>query len=147
MDDNKIVPSKIHLTSIKWEKQNTILSADKLNKNPFYDIIVSHNIMHNLEKEVVKIRLFLDVIAVTEDKNINQGGNYEVDFIFKIEDLQDQYQISNEKPLFSGIFVSTLLGISYSTLRGMLFTMWKDTYLSSVILPIIATSELLKSKR
>jgi hypothetical protein len=147
MDDNKIVPSKIHLTNIKWGKQNTILSVDKPEKKPLYDILVSHNMMHNLEKEVVKITLFLDVIAIIDDKKINQGGNYEVDFIYKIEDLHDQYQISNKKPLFSGIFVSTLLGISYSTLRGMLFTMWKDTYLSSVILPIIATSELLKSKR
>ena len=40
--------------------------------------------MHNLEKELVKIRLFLDVNAVVDDKPINQGGNYEIDFFFKI---------------------------------------------------------------
>ena len=103
--------------------------------------------MHNLEKELVKIRLFLDVNAVVDDKPINQGGNYEIDFFFKIEDLQDHYQINNEKPLFSGLFVSTLLAISYSTLRGMMFTLWKDTYLKSVILPIINVPDLLKSKK
>lgn len=147
MDENKIVPSKIHLTNIKWEKENTILSKDKLEKNPEYDIIVSHNMMHNLEKEIVKIRLFLDVNALIYDKPIKQGGSYEVDFFYKIDDLKDHYQISNDKPLFSGVFVSTLLGISYSTLRGMLFTIWKDTYLSNVILPVIAIPDLLKSKR
>lgn len=147
MDENKIVPSKIHLTSIKWEKENTLLFTDKLEKSPTYDIIVSHNMMHNLEKEVVKIRLFLDVNGLIDNTPIEQGGNYEVDFFYKIDDLSDHYQVSNEKPLFSGIFVSTLLGISYSTLRGILFNTWKNTYLSNVILPVIAIPELLKSKR
>lgn len=147
MDENKIVPSKIHLTNIKWEKENTILYKDKLEKNPEYDIIVSHNMMHNLEKEVVKIRLFLDVNALIDETPIEQGGSYEVDFFYKIDDLKDHYQINNDKPLFSGVFVSTLLGISYSTLRGMLFNTWKDSYLSNVIIPVIAIPELLKSKR
>ncbi|MBF4491258.1 hypothetical protein IR010_01810 [Flavobacterium sp. MR2016-29] len=146
MDENKIVPSKIHLTNIKWEKENTILFKNRLEKNPDYDITVSHNMMHNLEKEIVKIRLFLDMNALIDDP-IEQGGSYEVDFFYKIDDLSDHYQISNNKPLFSGIFVSTLLGISYSTLRGMLFNTWKDTFLSNVILPVIAIPDLLKSKR
>lgn len=147
MDNNEIVPSKIHLNNIRWEKENTFLVSEKLEKKPTYDINIAHNIMHNLEKEVVKIRLFLDVSAVIDEKTINQGGSYEVDFFFKIEDLKDHYQINNEKPLFSGFFVCTLLGISYSTLRGMVFTLWKDTFLSSIILPVIAVPDLLKSKK
>lgn len=147
MDNSNIIPSKIHLTNIKTEKENTILFDGKLAEKPTYDIKVAHSMMHNLEKELVKIRLFLDVNAVVDNKPINQGGNYEIDFFFKIEDLQDHYQINNEKPLFSGLFVSTLLAISYSTLRGMMFTLWKDTYLKSVILPIINVPDLLKSKK
>jgi hypothetical protein len=146
MDNSKIIPSKIHLTNIKTEKENTIFFDGKLDVKPSYDIKVAHNMMHNLEKEIVKIRLFLNVNAVVDDKPINQGGNYEIDFFFKIEDLNDHYQINNEKPLFSGLFVTTLLAISYSTLRGMMFTLWKDTYLKSVILPVINVPDLLKSK-
>lgn len=146
MDNSNIIPSKIHLTNIKTEKENTILFDGKLAEKPTYDIKVAHSMMHNLEKELVKIRLFLDVNAVVDNKPINQGGNYEIDFFFKIEDLKDHYQINNEKPLFSGLFVTTLLAISYSTLRGMMFTLWKDTYLKSVILPVINVPDLLKSK-
>jgi hypothetical protein len=146
MDNSKIIPSKIHLTNIKTEKENTILFDGKLDVKPTYDIKVAHSMMHNLEKELVKIRLFLDVNAVVDDKPINQGGNYEIDFFFKIEDLKDHYQINNEKPLFSGLFVTTLLAISYSTLRGMMFTLWKETYLQTVILPVINVPDLLKTK-
>ncbi len=147
MDNSKIVPNKIHLTHIKTEKENTILFDEKLNVRPTYEIKVAHSMMHNLEKELVKIRLFLDVSARLNEISIKQGGNYEVDFFFKIDDLKDHYQINNEKPLFSGLFVSTLLAISYSTLRGMMVTLWKDTYLKSVILPVINVPDLMKSKR
>jgi hypothetical protein len=147
MDNTHIIPSKIHLTNIKTIKENTFLLDEKLDVIPTYDIKVAHSMMHNLDKELVKIRLFLDVTAVIGTTSINQGGNYEIDFFFKIEDLSDHYQINNEKPLFSGIFVTTLLAISFSTLRGIMFTQWKETYLQSVILPVINAADLLKSKR
>lgn len=147
MDNIQIIPSKIHLTNIKTIKEDTFLLDEKLNAKPTYDIKVGHSMMHNLEKELVKIRLFLEITAVVDAKSIKQGGNYEIDFFFKIEDLTNHYQINNEKPLFSGHFVTTLLAISFSTLRGMMFTQWKDTYLQSVILPVINAADLLKSKR
>ncbi len=147
MENAQIVPSKIHLTNIKTVKENTVLYNGKLEAKPIYDIQVSHSMMHNLDKELVKIRLYLDVNAEINGKTINQGGNYEIDFFFKIEDLKDHYQINNEKPLFGGVFVCTLLAISYSTLRGMVFNLWRDTYLNSLILPIINVPDLLKSKR
>ncbi|NDP21852.1 MAG: hypothetical protein GZ091_12345 [Paludibacter sp.] len=147
MDNTQIIPSKIHLTNIKTIKEDTFLLDEKLEVIPTYDIKVAHSMMHNLDKELVKIRLFLDVTAVIDTTSIKQGGNYEIDFFFKIEDLSDHYQINNEKPLFSGIFVTTLLAISFSTLRGMMFTQWKETYLQSVILPVINAADLLKSKR
>jgi len=147
MENAQIVPSKIHLTNIKTVKENTVLYNGKLDAKPIYDIQVSHSMMHNLDKELVKIRLYLDVSAEINGKTINQGGNYEIDFFFKIEDLKDHYQINNEKPLFGGVFVCTLLAISYSTLRGMMFNLWKDTYLNSLIVPIINVPDLLKSKR
>jgi hypothetical protein len=147
MENAQIVPSKIHLTNIKTVKENTVLYNGNLDAKPIYDIQMSHSMMHNLDKELVKIRLYLDVSAEINDRTINQGGNYEIDFFFKIEDLKDHYQINNEKPLFGGVFVCTLLAISYSTLRGMMFTLWNDTYLNSLILPIINVPDLLKSKR
>ena len=147
MENNKIVPTKIHLTQIKWIKKNTVLAKKTNSATPSYDIKVAHNMMHNIDKEVVKIKLFLDVNAVVDNKVLNQGGNYELDFLFKIDDLKDHYQITNEKPLFSGLFVCTLLSISYSTLRGMLLTLWKDTPMNAVIIPVIDVTDLLKSKR
>lgn len=144
---NAIIPEKIHLTDIKWIKENTVLLNEKLSVNPTYDFVIAHNVMHNLNKQVVKIRLFVDMNGEINNKTINQGGNYEVDFFFQIDDLIEQYQMINEKPVFNGIFIATLLGISFSTLRGMLFSLWRNTVLESVILPVISVPSLLNSKR
>lgn len=144
---SQIIPSKIHLNQIHWIVQNTVILEKKLKNNPTYDFKMAHNVMHNLEKGIVKIRLFIDVNGVLNNKAINQGGNYEVDFIFQIDDLKDQFEIVEDKPVFSGLFVSTLLAISYSTLRGMFFEIWKDTVLHGIILPIISVPDLFKSKR
>lgn len=144
---NQIIPEKIHLTNIKWVKENTVVLQEKLPQNPTYNFTIAHNMMHNLEKQLVKIRLFIDMNGVIAEKPINQGGNYEIDFFFQIEDLKNHYQIIDEKPIFNGVFVATLLGIAFSTLRGMLFTLWKGTVLESVILPVISVPSLLESKR
>ncbi len=147
MENAHIIPSKIHLSSIRTVLENTVLYEGKLDLKPFYNIQVSHSMMHNLTRELVKIRLYLDVSAELNGKPLSQGGNYEVDFLFKVEDLKDHYQMNNQKPLFGGLFVCTLLAISYSTLRGMMFTLWKDTHLDSLLLPIINVPDLLKNKR
>lgn len=146
-DSNQIIPEKIHLNQIKWIKEDTIISQDKLSKNPVYNFSIAHNMMHNLEKEIVKIRLFVDMSGDIDGKEINQGGNYEVDFLFQIDDLKNHFQILEDKPVFNGLFVATLLGICYSTIRGMLFSTWKETILNGVILPVISVPELLNSKR
>ncbi len=144
---NNVIPEKIHLLQIKWVKQHNVILKNKLAKNPSYNFQMAHNMMHNLQREVVKIRLFLDMSGEIEGKTINQGGNYEIDFLFRIDDLKDHYNIVDNKPVFSGVFVSTLLAISFSTMRGMLFMLWNDTVLQQVILPVISPPELLKSTR
>lgn len=144
---NAIIPENLHLIQINWINQNTVISPKKFKNNPNYDFQVSYNMMHNLDKEIVKIGIFIDMSGEVEGKTINQGGNYEIDFLFKIDDMQSHYQIIDNKAIFDGVFVGTLLGVSYSTVRGMLFNSWKDTVLEKVILPIISIPELLKSKR
>lgn len=143
---NTVVPENIHLIQINWVKENTIFSTEKLEVSPNYDFQITHTMMHNLDNEIVKIGIFVNMIGEVKNKPINQGGNYEVDFIFKIDQLQSYYQLVENKPLFEGVFVGTLLGISYSTIRGMLFNSWRNTVLEKVILPVVPVQELLKSK-
>lgn len=146
-NQNIIIPEKIHLNEIRFVKDEMKTLDEKFSKRPSYDIIVAHNMMHNLEKQVVKIGLFIELIGEIDSVKIEQGGNYNIDFIFTIDDMKDYYEMIGNSVVFSGSFVSTLLGISYSTARGMLLQKWIGTFLDNVILPVISVPKLLESKR
>jgi hypothetical protein len=144
---NVIIPENIHLIQINWIKENTVVIPEKMDVNPIYNFQITHTMMHNLEKEIVKIGIFVDMKCELNGKQIYQGGSYEADFVFKVDQLQSYYQLIENKPLFEGAFVGTLLGISYSTIRGMLYSSWQKAELGNVILPVISIQELMKSKR
>lgn len=146
-DKNKIVPEKIHLNEIHFIRDEISTVEPNSSKEVTYDIRMAHNMMHNLEQQMVKIGLYIEVI---DDELANENklvGNYEIDFLFHIEDLMDHYEKIEDNIIFSGIFVSTLLGMCYSTTRGMLLEKWKSTSLEGIILPVISVSNLLQSKK
>lgn len=144
---NVIIPENIHLIQINWIKENTDVIPEKMDVNPIYNFQITHTMMHNLEKEIVKIGIFVDMKCELNGNLIYQGGSYEADFVFKVDQLQSYYQLIENKPLFEGAFVGTLLGISYSTIRGMLYSSWQKSELGKIILPVISIQELMKSKR
>jgi len=143
---NIIIPENIHLIQINWVREETIINPKKLEQIPNYDFRINYKMKHNVDKEIVKIGIFVSMSGEIKKETINQGGNYEVDFVFKIDELSSHYQLIQNKPLFDGMFVGTLLGISYSTLRGMLFSSWRNTVLEKVILPVVSVQELLESR-
>ena len=145
---NTIVPENIHLIDVQWIKESPVINIGQNDLLQRCDFQITYSMMHNLEKEIVKIGIFVDMIS---DKNYptkqDNGGNYEIDFIFKIDHLNSHYQLIEGNPLFDGMFVGTLLSISYSTTRGMLLTTWRNSFMEKVILPIISVQEFIKNKR
>ena len=51
----------------------------------------------------------------------------------------------DDKPIFSKQFVATLAGISYSTLRGIIFEKLLNSSWGSVTLPVINPNNILES--
>lgn len=83
------------------------------------------------------LSVFSDAVVKDLDRNL-QIGQYSVLFHYAVTDLEkvlilaegNQYEIP--QPL-----VTTLLGISASTLRGLMFGAFKGTFLHNAILPVI----------
>lgn len=142
-----ITPEKIHLKEIKFIKDEMIVLDKKLKSKPQYKINIAHNTKHNLDKEIVKIRLFIYLVGDINGKTINQGGEYEIDFYFKIENLKEQYEVIENNTIFNGIFISILLGICYSTARGILVQKWIGTILDGILIPVISIPKLLNTKK
>ena len=140
MTENLIIPDKIKLFHIdvvsKYINDNTI------DENLNLEFSVAHNTKHNLKDERVKIELFINLTSHQEI-----GVKFNIDFYFIITDLIDHYKLNKNKiPIFSGQFIATLLGISFSTARGLVFQQLQDTKFKGMILPIISPFKMLSSQ-
>ena len=138
-----IDPLKIHLTNIV--KVTESVSTDCQNHNPDeLNVGASYSMMHNLVEHKVKLNMIIEILC---DKNPDDRiAFFSYDFFYTIDDLESHYQIVNNKPLFDGMFVTTLLGIAYSTIRGILFNQFTEAPLKNILLPVINVPDLLKNK-
>lgn len=138
MAENQIIPEKIKLFNI--DVVDTYINDATINDNLNLNFSVAHNTRHNLTDERVKIELFINLLS--EDI----GVKFKIDFHYVIKDLKDQYKINIDgNPIFSGQFIATLLGISFSTARGLIFQQLQDTKFKGMILPIVSPAKMLRS--
>lgn len=89
----------------------------------------------NIKESMVDV--FVDVLI--KDQEINdQVGQYSAVFQFSVDDLDkvvsgnELNQVEIPQPL-----LNTLFGISTSTLRGLMFSTFKGTFLHGAMLPLI----------
>lgn len=89
----------------------------------------------NLKENVVSV--FVDV-KVKDQEKLDQLGQFSALFHYGVDDLEKNV---NAKELshveIPQHLLSTLLGISTSTLRGLMFGAFKGTFMHPAILPII----------
>jgi len=138
--DVKINPEKIHLFHINIVESAIKDVSQKGNNN--FKINVAQTTMHNLKDERVKIGLFIDLIhdEVTSDAK----AHFVFDFHFKIEELNKYFELKEDNsPIFKGVFIASLLGISFSTARGVIYERLSNTNMQGIILPIISPQKML----
>ena len=140
--DVQIVPENIILFHINILKSE--IREKGKERNPKYDLNVAHTTMHNLKDERIKITLMLNL---SDDKN-KKGNevNFEIEFHYSIKDLKNFYELENDQPVFSANLIATILGISFSTARGMLYERLANTNFQGVILPVISPIKMLSTK-
>jgi len=139
MSENLIVPEKIRMfhVDIVEKNINEIGVVDELD----IEFSVMHNTMHNLDDERVKIELYIEIISKKE-----AGIKFHIDFHYQIQDLKDHYEINDlNKVIFSGQFIGTLIGISFSTARGIILQELQETKFKGLILPIVSPMKILEA--
>ena len=139
-DKVKIVPENItmfHLDIARFEiKEVAPPNTEDFNLN------LSHKVMHNLKDERVKIALSI----LLNDETGNEAV-LDIDFHFHIKELSSFYNLDDKgTPVFSGLLIITLLGIGFSTARGILYERFANTIFNRVLLPIISPQKMLEKK-
>ncbi|MCF6349383.1 MAG: hypothetical protein L3J20_14005 [Flavobacteriaceae bacterium] len=144
MKEEKINTDKLHLFHIDLI-ESSIKDLPQKGKISF-NIKVAHKTMHNLEDERIKIGLLIDLETdKTTDENANAHFNF--DFHFQIDELKKHFKLNEkENPVFSGLLIATLLGLSFSTARGIIYERLSNTNLQGIILPIVSPQKMLSQQ-
>lgn len=140
-----IIAEEIELFHIDILKSE-IKEAGKISK-PDYNLEVAHKTSHNLKDERVRIKLLIVLSNKQKEIGVNEAS-FEIDFHYKIQNLDKFYTINEDRkmPIFASNLVATLLGISFSTVRGILFERLASTNFKGVILPIVSPGKMLETK-
>lgn len=147
MDKNpKIIPENFHLFHLKIIESN--IASPSNSKDLNYKIDVAHTTMHNIDQKRIKIGLMVSILGVKDDKDTDVKAFFNIDFHYIIDDFERFYDINEKEHLtFNGTFISVLLGISYSTARGIIYERLNDTSLEGVILPIVSPVKMLETRK
>lgn len=138
-----IDPSKIHIKHIE-ELFSEIDELDSSNDNKKIEIKVAHNSAYDVSQN--GFLLGLQIVFESHEENNISECKFRYNFYFEVDNLSEMYSLNEDDfPVFQTLFVATLSGISYSTLRGIIMEKTSNTPWGTLILPVIDPSKILES--
>ena len=146
---SKLIPEKIHLTNVHIFKASLETSKGFLDspvKVQSFSVDVGHEIAHNFDDGKSRIRLFITVDGLDTGKGhpIGLKVDYGIEFHFHIENFQDFiHSTESEGTKIALELGATLLGLAFSTSRGIVLERTQGTYFEGVILPVIDPIKML----
>lgn len=120
---------------------NSIIEAPTVSRHlTTFGFDIQFKITPNPNENLVTI--FVDVKVKDQEKN-DRLGQFSALFHFGVDDLKKMLlaKASNQMEVPQPL-LSTLVGISASTLRGLMFGAFKGTFLHNAILPLVDIGSL-----
>lgn len=137
---NKVDISRLSIAQISPRLQSIIGNPDlnDLKKaDAQFDIELVP--MFNLEADAIKIDLSISISLAKKNKQAMKVADFTYDFLYDyrgLRDLQDDEGVLNPE-----IFL-TCANISYSTLRGIIYSKSANTCIENILMPILTGDEL-----
>lgn len=146
----KIDPNKILITSIKTLKGNinsTNEESEMIVKQ--YQIECTSETTVNIDEKLIRVLFKVDIFVIDEkDKKTGTDASYTNEFIFQIDNLEELTKLLDNDIVEIDVELSkTLLSLSFSTSRGMIFNRTQGTILNGIILPVVNPNDLLNSNK
>jgi hypothetical protein len=137
-----INPEKIHLIQIEPISSVIAEVEVSIQDDETIDFKIAHISAHHLEDK--RFLMGLEIILILDGREQKSKAKFRYDFHFAIDNLKDMYKLDeNNDPIFQKVFGATLAGISYSTLRGIIFEKLSNSSWGSITLPVIDPNQIL----
>lgn len=140
--------NKIHLEEITVFKTNIDASDGFLENDEEYEdfeLTLEYQFGYNLEDEKTRVRLFITLDGTFSDNtDVWLKTEYGIEFHFYTENLNDYAKSKGENLNVNEDFAAVLLGMAYSTARGIVLERTRGTIFGAAILPVVNPYEVLK---
>lgn len=144
-------PSDIHLVNVGNFKSiiDVDFDLDELSeKFHAYHFCFAQKTALNIKDEAVRIRLNITIVARDKDKqDLEANCEFGIEFHFRITDFASYISYLEDKtPRIEKGLGYSMLAISYSTARGIIYSKTEATVLSGILLPVIDPTHLMNQK-
>lgn len=143
----RIIPEKISLFSVNIFQANLSTEEhflDDPQEVKGFEFGIAHQMGHNHELGRSRIRLYFSMDARDDaEQPLGVKVEYGIEFHFSVENFADFVQDQADGPTIEGALPATLLGMAYSTARGIIFERTRGTFFEGVILPVVDPFKLL----
>lgn len=136
-----IQPEKIHIVSINIFKAQLNTSdayLDQPQRPEGLSFGFEKKIAHNFEEGRFRFRLFFQLVALDQEgQKLGVEVEYGLEFHFEVENVTDFIQKEGEETRLDIGLMATLLGMAFSTARGIIFERTRGTFFEGIVLPVI----------
>jgi hypothetical protein len=118
-------------------------------ENPLPPVLTYHfnlNLEQRLNPENKLVVIVTKVEVLHEDKQ-TKLASLRASCIFELTNFDDFINKDSKKVSFPENAIATLNSISISTVRGIMFSQFKGTFLHNAILPLIDTKAMISDKK
>lgn len=106
-----------------------------------FDIKLEHKIL--ADNNFIAVVVSIDI---NNDQRDIKLGSIMVSCIFEIPELKEYIDPKNNTPKLSEEFLTTINSISISTVRGVVFSQLRGTFLHNAILPVVDPKSFVSQK-
>jgi hypothetical protein len=135
---------EFQLTNIEILESEIKAPKEPLANNTIFSFDIALEQRFNVEKELIFV--ICDITTFPQGNQEQKLGKYRSSCIFKVHNLS-KYIAENKKINLSEDFIVTLNSVSLSTTRGLMFALFKGTFLQGAILPLLDPSQYKKERK
>lgn len=142
---NPVDPKQISILKINVLKSNIESPVDESqdeNNVTGYTMSLGNEINYDVESKMVRIRLFLSFEGVKKnDEKSGLKGDFNLEYHFQVNNLEENIRDEKGVLKMNKDLIATLMGMAYSTSRGIVLERSSNTFFKGLIIPIIDPNE------
>jgi hypothetical protein len=150
---DKIIKTKFNsyfvtIVSIKVLKSNIQIDKSNTYEHVGFQMKMGKEVGYNFEEKMCNVELLFEFDAIGNNEKLLDNINvvFTIDFHFKIENMDECISKTDEQINIDPTMPAHLVGMAYSTARGIIYERLANTPLNGLILPVINPYEELKKK-